>query len=80
MLWDLLHAKLVWMSVCSIPNYYMQNWVFLYLVPFLLNWIGNWLAYVAALFVTSVFTVKLTQLMHFYLSNEPKKSDLFQST
>ena len=37
MLCDLLHAKLVWMpSVCHIPNYYLQNCVYLYLVPHLL--------------------------------------------
>ena len=58
MLCDLLNAKLVWMmpspSVCYIPKYYLQNWVYLYLVAFLLNCIGNLLAYLAALFVTSV--------------------------
>ena len=32
----------------------LQNLVYLYLVPFLLNHIGNLLAYVAALFVISV--------------------------
>ena len=55
MLSDLLHANLVWMpSVCYIPNYYLQDSVYLYLVPFLLNRIGYFLTYVAALFVTSV--------------------------
>ena len=55
MLCDLLHAKLVWMpSVFYIPNYYLQNCVYLYFVPLLLNGIGNLLAYVAALFVTRV--------------------------
>ena len=54
-LFDLLHVKLVCMpSVCYIPNYYLQNCVYFYFVPFLLNRIGNLLAYVAALFVTSV--------------------------
>ena len=55
MLCDLLQAKLVWMpSVCYTPNYYLQNCIYLYLVPLLLNRIGNLLAYVAALLVTSV--------------------------
>ena len=54
MLSDLVHAKLVWMpSVCYIPNYYMLNCVYLYLVPLLLNGIDN-LLYAAALFVNSV--------------------------
>ena len=53
---ELLHAKLVWMpSVCFIPIYYLQSWVYLYLVPLLLNRFDNLLAYVAALFMTSVF-------------------------
>ena len=39
--------------VCYIPNYFLQNFVYLYLVPLLLNCIGNLLAYVAASFVTS---------------------------
>ena len=52
---NLLHAKLCWMpSVCYISNYYLQNCVILCLVPLLLRVIGNLLAYVAALFVTSV--------------------------
>ena len=42
------------LSVCYIPNYYLQNWFYLYLVPLLLNGIGYLLAYVAALLVTSV--------------------------
>ena len=40
--------------VCYIPNYYLQNFVCLYLVPILLNRIRNSLASVAALLVTSV--------------------------
>ena len=52
---SLLHAKLVWVpSVCYIPNYYLQNCLNFYLVPLLLHRIGKLLAYVAALFVTSV--------------------------
>ena len=47
-----LHAKLI--SVCFIQNYYLQICVYLYLVPLLLNGIGNLLAYVAVFFVTSV--------------------------
>ena len=39
-------------SVCYIPDYYLQNCVYLYFVPFLLHRIGNLLAYVAAFFVT----------------------------
>ena len=39
-------------SVFLVPNYYLQNCVYLYLVPLLLHGIGNLLAYVAALFVT----------------------------
>ena len=35
----------------------MQNWVYLYFAPFLLNRIGKLLAYVAALLVTSVCRV-----------------------
>ena len=55
MLSNLLHAKLVWMpSICYNSNYYLQNSVYFYLVPFLLLSIANLLAYVAALFVTSV--------------------------
>ena len=55
MLCDFLREKLVWMpSVCYIPNYYLQNCVYMYLVPLLLNGIGNLLAYEAALFMTSV--------------------------
>ena len=55
MLCDVLHAKLVWMSsVYYTPNYYWQNCVYLYLVTLLLNRIGNFLAYVADLLVTSV--------------------------
>ena len=55
MLYDLLHAKLVWMlSVYYNSIYYLQNWVYLYLVPLLLNSTGYLLAYVAALFVSSV--------------------------
>ena len=51
MLSDLLDAKLVCMpSVCYIPNINCKT-VYLYLV---LNRIGNLLAYVAAIFVTSV--------------------------
>ena len=41
-------------SVCYVPNYYWQSCVYLYLVPLLLNRIGNLLAHVAALIVTSV--------------------------
>ena len=46
-------------SYCGCPvsyvaNYYMQNCVYLYLVPLLLYGIGNLLAYVAALFVARV--------------------------
>ena len=52
---DCCDANLVWLpSVFYIPNYYLQHCVYLYLVPFLLNGIGNLLAYVAALFVTTV--------------------------
>ena len=52
---DLLHAMLVWMpSVRYIPNYYLQNWVYLYFVLFLANSVGNLLAYIAALIVNSV--------------------------
>ena len=55
MLYNLLHAKLVLMpSVCYIRNYYLENSVYLYWVPFLLNRIGRLIAYVDALFVTSV--------------------------
>ena len=55
MLSDLLHAKLAWTrSVCYIPNYYLQNCVYLCLVLLLLQSIGNLLAYVAALFVASI--------------------------
>ena len=55
MFFGLLHAKLVWMpSVLYIPNYFLQNLVYLYLVALLLNGIDNLLAYVTALFVTSV--------------------------
>ena len=51
----LLHVKLVWMpSVCYNPNYYLQNRVYLYLVPLFLNEIGNLLVYVGVLFATSV--------------------------
>ena len=51
----LLHAKLLWMpSVCEVPNYYWQNCVYLNFLLLLLNGIGNLLAYVAGLFVTSV--------------------------
>ena len=35
-------------SVCYNPNYYLQNCVYLYLVPILLNRIGNLLAYVVS--------------------------------
>ena len=50
-----LHAKLVWMpSVCYIPNYYLQSWVYLFFAPLLLHVIEILLAYVAALFVTCV--------------------------
>ena len=56
MLCNLLHAKLVWMlSVCYIPNYYMLNWVYLYLEPILLNRIGKLLGYLAALSVNCVY-------------------------
>ena len=41
-------------SKCYIPNYYLENCVYLYLVPLRLNGIGNLVAYVAAFFVTSV--------------------------
>ena len=41
-------------SVCYVPNYYLQNCVYLYLVPLLLPRIVNLAAYLAALFVTSV--------------------------
>ena len=52
---NLLQARLWWMpSVCYIPSYYLQNCVYLYLVPLLLHGIGNLLAYKAALFVTYV--------------------------
>ena len=55
MLCFLIPAKLVGSpSACYIPNFYMQNWVYLFLVPLLLNNVGKLLAYVAALFVTSV--------------------------
>ena len=55
MLSNFFPSKLVWMpSVCYIPNYYMQICVYLYLVPFSLHRIGNFLAYIAALFVASV--------------------------
>ena len=55
MLSNLLHAKLAWMpSVYYIPNCYMQKCVYFYLVTLLLNRIGDLLAYVAAIFVTSV--------------------------
>ena len=56
MLCDLLHAKLVWWmpSVFYIPKDHLQNCVYLYLVSVLLNRIDNLLAFVAALFVTSV--------------------------
>ena len=55
MLSNLCYAKLVWMSsVCYVPNYYLQNCVYLYLVPLLLPRIVNLAAYVAALFVTIV--------------------------
>ena len=55
MLSNLLHAKLAWMpSVCLISNCYMQKCVHFYLVTLLLNRIGDLLAYVAAMFVTSV--------------------------
>ena len=52
----LLHTKLVWMSsVCCIPNYYLQNCVNLCFMPLLLHNIGILLAYVAVLFVISVY-------------------------
>ena len=41
-------------SFFYIPTYYLQNCVYLYLVPLLLHRICNLLAYVAALLVTSV--------------------------
>ena len=41
-------------AVCSVPNYYVQNSFYIYLVPFLLYRICILLAYKAALFVTSV--------------------------
>ena len=51
MLCNLFHENLVWMpSVGYIPNYYLQNWVYLYL----LNRIGNLLTYVADLSLISV--------------------------
>ena len=54
MLCDLLHAKLEWLlQFVYIPNYYLQNCAYLFLVPLLLKGIGNLLAYVAALIVTS---------------------------
>ena len=37
-----------------LPNYYMPNCVYLYLLPLLLHIIDTLLAYVADLFVTSV--------------------------
>ena len=56
MLSDLILAKLVWMpSVFVTPNCYMHNFFYLYLVPLLLNSISKLLAYVAALFVNTVF-------------------------
>ena len=54
MLSILLHAKLVWMpSVCYILNYYMQNFVYLYLVLLLPHRFAMLLALVAASFETS---------------------------
>ena len=40
-------------SVCFISNYFLQNFVYLNLVPLLLNGICNLSAYVAALFANS---------------------------
>ena len=52
---NLLYAKLVWMpSVCYIPSYYIQSYVYSYLVPLLLHRIGNLFALVAVLFVFRV--------------------------
>ena len=50
MLCDLLDANLVWMPSVS----YITKLCLFVFVPLLLNGIGNLLAYVAALFVTSV--------------------------
>ena len=56
MLPNLLPAKVVWMpSFCCIPKRYLQNCVYIYLVPLLLNRIGYLMAYVDVLFLTSVF-------------------------
>ena len=46
----------------------MQKWVYLYLVPLLLNRIGNFLAYVTTLFVTSV--CRLLSLLAEYIVRE----------
>ena len=51
MLCNLLHAMLMRIPVCYIPNYYMQNCVSFYLAPFLLHRIGNLLANVATISV-----------------------------
>ena len=71
MLSNLMHAKLAWMpSVRYIPNYNQSNYGYLYLVPFLLHRIGILLAYVAALFVTSVcqlFSVRGRAVISFFL-------------
>ena len=42
-------------SVYDIPNYYLQNYVYLHFVPLLLNRVGNSLACVAVLFVVIVY-------------------------
>ena len=64
MLCELLHGKLTWMpSVCYIPSYYLQNCVYLYFVPPLLNRVGSLLAEVAALFGTSLSVVKRAKLL-----------------
>ena len=51
-LYNFLHAKFVWML--SFVKFQLQNCVFLYLLSFLLHRIGNFSAYLAALFVASV--------------------------
>ena len=55
MLSNLLHANIVRRPLVGyIPNYFMRNCVYLYLVTLLLHSIGNLIAIVAVLFVTSV--------------------------
>ena len=54
MLCDLIHEKLV-DAFSLLYSKLLLAKLCLYLVPFLLNRIGNLLAYVAALVVTSVF-------------------------